>query len=110
MPVYDYLCDECGPFSAVRPMAEYQAPAPCVACGAPAARALLSVPNVSAMAAGQRRAAAVNERSANAPRRSSRHPASCGCCAPRKGLAAEATAAPAAARMVTSGRPWMIGH
>ena len=109
MPVYDYLCRTCGPFSAVRPMSEYQAPQPCGQCGVPAARALLTVPNFGAMDAGKRHAAAVNERSANAPRRSSQHPASCGCCGPRgKRLAADAPPKPV--MQAPSKRPWMIGH
>ena len=28
MPVYDYLCADCGPFTMLRPMAEFDAPYP----------------------------------------------------------------------------------
>jgi putative FmdB family regulatory protein len=98
MPVYDYLCPRCGPFTAIRPMAEFAVPRPCPACGAVAARALLSAPAFAGMAPARRQAEAVNERSANAPRRAQRHAAGCGCCAPRP----RASASPQ--------RPWMLGH
>ncbi len=110
MPVYDYLCDGCGPFTALRPMSEFQAPQPCDGCGAPARRAILTAPAFSAMDGGQRRAHATNERSANAPTRSlGRHPTGCGCCKPRSpALSAEAVAAPA--KSFPAARPWMISH
>jgi putative FmdB family regulatory protein len=28
MPVYEYLCDDCGPFTDIRPMAECELPSP----------------------------------------------------------------------------------
>jgi hypothetical protein len=98
-------CLPCGPFELARPMAEYAQPQPCPGCGERAGRAMLTVPALAGMDAGRRAAYATNERSANAPQRSAgRHPAACGCCAPRK-LKAEAvgTASPGS-------RPWMIGH
>ena len=82
MPAYDYLCEACGPFTAVRPMAEFQAPHPCVECGELARRAMLTAPAFSGLDGGTRRANSTNERSANAPSRGRRHPASCGCCKP----------------------------
>ncbi|MGJ7562441.1 zinc ribbon domain-containing protein [Variovorax sp. GB1R11] len=44
MPTYDYACARCGPFVERRPMALFDRPAPCPACGAPSDRAL-SVPH-----------------------------------------------------------------
>ena len=107
MPTYEYDCPRCGPFEAVRPMAEFQAPHPCAGCGGPAPRVLLSAPRLSGMDAGRRDALATNERSANAPKRSGgAHPASCGCCKPRsRTLSAEAVPASSPAA-----RPWMVGH
>ena len=107
MPTYEYDCPRCGPFEAVRPMAEFQAPHPCAGCGGPAPRVLLSAPRLSGMDAGRRDAHATNERSANAPKRSGdAHPSSCGCCKPRsRTLSAEAVPASSPAA-----RPWMIGH
>jgi hypothetical protein len=56
------------------------------------------------MAASARAAHAVNERSAAAPKESSRHGSGCGCCAQPK-LAGRPDVAKS-----TSGRPWMISH
>ena len=108
MPTYEYDCPRCGPFEAVRPMAEVQAPHPCAGCGDPAPRVLLSAPRLSGMDAGRRDAFAANERSAHAPKRSGgAHPSSCGCCKPRgRGLSAEAVPAQSS----PAARPWMIGH
>ena len=33
MPVYDYLCEACGPFSEMRPMVECEKPSECPHCG-----------------------------------------------------------------------------
>ena len=108
MPVYEYLCADCGPFIAIRPMAEYQQPSTCDECGGAAPRALLTAPAMSGLDPGRRRAGAVNERSANAPTRAKRHPASCGCCSgsgrPKSGLGAVTT------KSFPTARPWMIGH
>ena len=46
MPVYEYLCSECGPFTRMRAMAEYELPSDCPSCEAscaarPADRAAL---------------------------------------------------------------------
>ena len=105
MPAYDYACAGCGPFTAVRPMAEYALPKDCPGCGQPTPRALLRVPSLAMMSAGQRTAHATNERSAHAPRLSSpgQHRPGCSCCSPAK-------AKPAAAKSFPSQRPWMISH
>ena len=109
MPTYEYHCPECGPFSAFRPMAEYQSPQPCESCGVPAPRAALSVPFFAGMDAGRRTAMATNERSANAPTRSKgRHPAACGCCKPAAGRrVAESVSG---AKAFPAARPWMLSH
>jgi putative FmdB family regulatory protein len=109
VPVYDYVCEGCGPFTALRPMAEFQAPHPCAECGEPARRAILTAPALSAMDGGRRNAHATNERSANVPTRAKRHPASCGCCK-GGGRKAEAVGGPAAAKSFPAARPWMISH
>ena len=67
MPVYDYLCGRCGPFTEMRPMAECDLPSDCPDCGRQAPRAFLTAPYFSAMSAERRRAHATNERSAHAP-------------------------------------------
>jgi putative FmdB family regulatory protein len=108
MPVYEYLCADCGPFVAIHPMAEYQRPQPCEECGRTAPRALLTAPAMSGLDSVRRRAGAVNERSANAPKPAKRHPPSCGCCSDtgRKSLSADAIAP----KTFPTQRPWMIGH
>jgi putative FmdB family regulatory protein len=108
MPVYDYACETCGVFTALRPMAEYALPLDCPDCGRAAPRALLQVPGIAVMASGQRRAHAVNERSAHAPRLASAggaHRPGCACCKP-----AGKTGGPAAVKGFPSQRPWMISH
>jgi putative FmdB family regulatory protein len=76
MPTYDYECEDCGPFTEVRPLAEYDRPQPCPDCGRDAPRLL----TVAAIGGGAVEAPA-------APARA--HPGGCACCAPRR-LSAEA--------------------
>jgi putative FmdB family regulatory protein len=45
MPVYDYECEICGAFEAVRRMAERDAPAACPACGDIAQRVTVGAPS-----------------------------------------------------------------
>ena len=67
MPLYDYLCDGCGPFRAWQPMATATRPAPCPECGGSAGRTL-SAPHLRCGAAVVRyKAEAHNEKSANEP-------------------------------------------
>ena len=40
MPNYEYECENCGPFTENRPMAEFDRPQPCPDCGDPAPRLL----------------------------------------------------------------------
>ena len=69
MPVYEYLCTDCGPFTDLRPMAECDAPLQCPDCGVLAPRAFLTAPYFSCMSTERRLAHATNERSAHAPQR-----------------------------------------
>jgi putative FmdB family regulatory protein len=70
MPTYDYECADCGPFSEIRPMAEFEMPQPCPDCGQEAPR-LLTAPALSGGA---------QEASLSTPMRS--HAGGCACCAP----------------------------
>lgn len=127
MPVYDYLCPRCGPFTEMRPMAECDLPHDCPDCGKGAPRAFLSVPYLASMSSERRLADATNERSASAPRAfsASAHGGGCSCCSGRsfgpdkhgRGNAASAAAnSPAqssaknSAKSFPSRRPWMISH
>ena len=51
MPVYEYLCNDCGPFTDMRPMAECDDPQDCPRCEAESPRVILTAP---AFAASQR--------------------------------------------------------
>lgn len=113
MPEYDYLCNECGPFSEIRPMAAYADPQPCPGCGKDAPRALLTMPALGMMDVGRRNAYATNERSAHAPKVSSqtgRHPRGCACCSTGGKKKLSATGVTPAAKGFPSKRPWMISH
>ena len=112
MPVYDYQCDTCGPFTVLRPMAECEAPHACPDCGGQAPRAWLTAPHFSAMSSQRRRAHAANERSANAPKTSDEykatHGAGCSCCSGRLGRMVKR--GKSGAKSFPTSRPWMISH
>lgn len=112
MPLYEYECAACGPFEAVRPMAQYDQPHACPDCGVQAPRAFLTAPNLAGMPAALRQAHATNERSAHEPRQSrAGHGPNCGCCG-SKGSAARSAVkrSPDGAKSFPSKRPWMISH
>jgi putative FmdB family regulatory protein len=77
MPTYEYECENCGPFSDVYPMSEFDRPQACPDCGEAAPRLL----TVAAIGGGSQPA----DPSAPAPRA---HFGGCACCAPRR-LAAD---------------------
>ena len=112
MPMYDYACAACGPFTAYRAMSDYDKPLACETCGAPAPRAILRAPALASMDASVRGGMAVNERSRHEPRRSSSaHPSGCGCCSSSRSFAATPVAAGrSAAKSFPGARPWMISH
>ena len=117
MPTYDYACSQCGPFEAVRRIAERDLPATCGGCGAASARAWIGAPNLADMPAARRLAMATNERASHAPQHSSqyRHSSGCGCCKTSGGALAGARARadggqPKAAKSFAHKRPWMISH
>lgn len=72
MPTYQYECEDCGPFSEVRPMSEYDRPQPCPDCGQDAPRLL----TVAAISGGAQPSGAGATPTAA-------HAGGCGCCAPR---------------------------
>jgi putative FmdB family regulatory protein len=113
MPVYDYLCEACGPFSETRPMAECEKPSECPHCGADALRAYLTAPYFAGMSSERRHAHATNERSANAPKTLSdmkkNHGAGCACCSSGKSSRMTRRGKDGSKSFPTS-RPWMISH
>jgi len=112
MPVYDYLCDDCGPFTAMRPMAECELPHECPQCDMQAPRALLTAPYCSSVPQSVRAANSVNERSASAPQSSkeyrAKHGSGCSCCTGRpKRLTMYGKKGE---KSFPTSRPWMISH
>ncbi len=60
MPVYEYLCDACGPFTDMRPMSECDDPQVCPQCADMAPRVILTAPAFACMPAERRTAHATN--------------------------------------------------
>jgi putative FmdB family regulatory protein len=112
MPVYDYLCERCGPFTEMRPMADCHASNDCPRCGREAPRAFLTAPYCAAMPAERRLAHATNERSAHAPSTLSQtkasHGAGCRCCSGKSMRATKR--GKNGAKSFPGTRPWMISH
>jgi putative FmdB family regulatory protein len=110
MPVYDYLCAECGPFSELKPMSAWNDPCNCPVCDRASERAILHSPFIAGMDAAKRAAIGINERSAHEPQSSrdrSAHRAGCACCRPLSGRTVKS---PSGAKSFPSARPWMISH
>ncbi len=110
MPIYDYHCAHCGPFSALRAIARRDEPGTCPACGTDAGRVLVATPALPLLADEVRTAHATNERSRHEPRasRGHRHGPGCGCSG--KVAAAPAGTTAPALKGFASKRPWMISH
>lgn len=118
MPLYEYHCKDCGPFTAIRKMSECANPVACAECGASSDR-VISAPHFALLGKLQRQAHETNERSAHEPKSVRR--SSCGCngthtCKPNN---EQAKAAKKADQGQTNGyqmqtkktaRPWMLGH
>ncbi len=79
MPLYEYSCDACGPFAAMRPLAAFADPCDCPECGAASPRNLLASPALGGN--GAPAAAKVGAKT---------HMGGCGCCKPTRGLRADA--------------------
>ena len=113
MPVYEYLCSDCGPFTDIRPMADYEQPSDCPECGRSAPRVILTAPRFSAMSTELRLAHATNERSMHAPRSLSSvkalHGPGCACCSGRK-LSRKIACGKDGSKSFPTNRPWMISH
>jgi putative FmdB family regulatory protein len=112
MPVYDYLCAACGPFTEMRAMAECELPFQCPSCGEDAPRGYLTAPRLAGLSAECRLAHATNERSANAPSTLSgmtkKHGAGCACCS--KVAWRSTWRGKGGSKSFPKSRPWMISH
>ena len=111
MPVYDYLCARCGPFTDTRPMADSDLPQECPGCGEDTPRAFLTAPYFATMSTERRLAYATNERSATAPRGLSgsrqTHGGACSCCAVKPLRYGKSRTD---AKSFPGRRPWMLSH
>ncbi len=111
MPVYEYECNTCGVFSALRKMSESRLPAFCKACGEESRR-ILSVPKLAVMDKQQRTAHERNEKSAHVPKQTRR--SSCGCTGSHTCNTPKVNeeTGKTAFQMQTkkTARPWMLGH
>jgi putative FmdB family regulatory protein len=99
MPLYDYACDDCGPFMAWSSMSEADQASACPHCGCGGGRQV-AAPHLSLMNGTLRKALGRSERSADEPRVVPRkHLDNCGCtmCAGRR-------------KPPSVSRRWMIGH
>jgi len=115
MPLYDFACRVCGPFVSFASIDGRNQPAFCPDCGQ-TSRRMISAPNLCLMAAGTRKAYAINERSQHAPRvrRAHQCSAGCGCSSGTSGKRIATTTIPQLGQFQTSSkkanRPWMLGH
>lgn len=114
MPLYEYVCDHCGVFSAMNSMSAAQESKACPDCGTESSR-ILSAPKLAVMTKTQRNAHERNEKAANEPmtRRSS-----CGCSGnhtcgsnTKSGQSSDGKKE-AGFQMQTkkTARPWMLAH
>ncbi len=112
MPMYEYECEGCGVFTALRSMSQSSLPADCEYCGATSPR-ILSAPKLAIMQKSQRMAHERNEKSAHAPEVRKR--SSCGCAGAhtcKTSTKVNPETGKAALQMQTkkTARPWMLAH
>lgn len=116
MPTYEYQCDDCGVFDAMRKFEERNDEALCPSCNsASCERVFASAPRLAAMAGHTRKAHEVNEKARHEPIRSKdyqayKHPAGCGCCSGKSGLPKATVTTKEGAKLAPNKRPWMISH
>jgi putative FmdB family regulatory protein len=108
MPVYEYNCDECGPFTKMRSLDQSGEPANCPECGTSSPK-IFSLINLRSMRPENYSAWERNERSMHAP-----HVCGAGCSHGYAKPKPRATTAIAKPALQTSSkrnsRPWMLGH
>ncbi|HEC74071.1 MAG TPA: zinc ribbon domain-containing protein [Methylophaga aminisulfidivorans] len=115
MPIYDYRCEQCGEFSALRKMSESSLPCTCESCGEQAPR-IISAPNLALMNGSTRSAHERNEKSAHAPRQARRSSCGCSgshtCSTSNKDTTSTNKQEGNGLLMQTkkTARPWMLGH
>lgn len=119
MPLYEYDCTDCGPFTEMRPMAESGLPCPCPDCGDPSPRAYFTAPMMACVGTDARFAMETNETAQNKPmsvgeyaakQAAKSHRAGCSCCVPTKRKKSTTVKTPSGAKSFPTKRPWMISH
>jgi putative FmdB family regulatory protein len=93
VPVYEFLCERCGPFERRRALGEAGDPMPCPACGIEAKR-VYSIPHLKTVPTALSNAMKRAERSAHEPELG------------RRPAASDAEQGHGASH----GRPWTLGH
>lgn len=119
MPLYEYDCLDCGPFTEMRPMSDSSLPCACPECGDPAPRAYLTPPMMACVGTETRFAMETNEKAQNKPmttgeyaakQAAKSHRAGCSCCATTRKKKSATAKTPSGAKSFPSKRPWMISH
>lgn len=98
MPIYEFVCETCGPFEQRRSVQQASEPMVCVTCQT-VARRVYSLPNLSRTSSTEHKARLHNEQSADRPRVEQR--------------ARSEDATPSGRHPMTHHaprRPWMVGH
>lgn len=110
MPYYDYLCEDCGPFTNYAPMSAFDQPCACPTCASEAPRVLFTAPKIAGMDKSRRTAFETNERAQHEPKRSG-HGAGCSCCSGGGKKKSSGTLyRPDGSKSFPAKRPWMISH
>lgn len=107
MPIYDYLCADCGPFQALGKVSTFDAPCSCPTCGAESPRGAVAAPQLSRLDSGRRSAHAVNERASHAPKLSRDvDPRMKG----KRITRSKARTGADGSKSLVNNRPWMLSH
>ena len=112
MPVYEYLCNDCGPFTDMRPMAECDDPQDCPQCESISPRGDPDRAEFLLHAVGQAQGARHQRTQPHAPKTLGEYKAShgpgCGCCSTKPSRLVNKTRS--GAKSFPTARPWMISH
>jgi putative FmdB family regulatory protein len=99
MPLYEYACPQCGPFTELLTLRAYTPTHACPECGGHAPR-VISAPHLATLPRATRVALERNERAAHEPQRGTKSaPAQNG-----------HTCTPKCRHQKGVNRPWMLGH
>ncbi len=107
MPLYDYACEDCGPFRDWRPMSNAAESVACPSCSGPAGRTI-ATPFIANMNANTRIAHQRNEKSADEPQVMTREQVQR--LGPKRSEAQCHHHGHGHHHTHRSSRPWMIGH